>query len=647
MYILSVFLPLLSSLTTGLFGRKIGHSGACVTSTILIFTSMFVSLILCYEVLFCQSPVHLEVTNWIGSELLYVNFAFHFDQVSTIMVMVVSIISSLVHLYSVWYIISDPHVQRFLSYLSAFTFFIILLVSADSFLLMFVGWEYIGVLSFLLINFWTTRIQASKAAIQAITVNRIGDMFLSIGFFVCLWAFSNLDYITPFSLSPYINTTVLTIIGILFLLAASGKSAQIGLHVWLVNAMEGPTPVSSMLHAATLVTAGIYLLIRVSPVLEYAPSSLICIIWVGAITSLFAASIGLLQNDIKKVIAYSTISQIGYLVLAIGLSQYNTSLLHLAGHAYFKALLFLCAGGVIHAIADQQDMRKLGGLILFLPSTYTAIFVASLSLIAIFPLSGFYSKDLILELASGSYSFSSFSGYVLGTITAGLTAFYSIRLVSLVFLGASNSSKKLIEQVHESNYLVQIPFICLTLFSIFFGYFLRDFVSGLGSDGIIASTFNLNTQGVIIQAEFQEQVLKLMPTVVTILGASLSLYVYNISSGKNFIVSVQDKGVNRNIYSFLYRRFQVDVLYGKLIIFGLKTGLVFSQTLDRGALEIIGPEGVTNTFYNVSHSLTRLDTGRITTYGTYMLLAYLSLIYLCLLPIPLLNYLINNAILLA
>lgn len=332
----------------------------------------------------------------------------------------------------------------------------------------------------------------------------------------------------------------------------------------------------------------------------------------------------------KKVIAYSTISQIGYLVLATGLSQYNTALLHLAGHAYFKALLFLCAGGVIHSIADQQDMRKLGGLILFLPFTYTAILIASLSLMAIFPLSGFYSKDLILELASGSYSFSSFSGYILGTLTAGLTAFYSIRLISLVFTGMPNANVKLYNNVHEQPIIVQIPFVILTLFSIFFGFFARDFVSGLGSDGLMASTFNLaSTQGVIIQAEFQSQLLKLLPTIVTVCSALLAVYFYNFSSGKMYVVSLKNTRLGMQTYSFLYRRFIVDVIYGYIMMLGLHIGLIFSQILDRGSLEMLGPSGVTNTFYNISDSLIRLDTGLITTYGTYILLATLSLIYIC------------------
>ena len=280
-----------------------------------------------------------------------------------------------------------------------------------------------------------------------------------------------------------------------------------------------------------------------------------CILWTGALTSLFAASIGLLQNDMKKVIAYSTISQIGYLVLAVGLSQYNTALLHLAGHAYFKALLFLAAGGVIHSMADQQDMRKLGGLLLFLPFTYTAILIGSLSLMAIFPLSGFYSKDLILELASGTYTFSSFSGYILGTVTAGFTAFYSIRLISLVFTGQPQASQNLYKSTHEQPFIVQVPFVILMILSIFYGYISRDLVSGLGTDGLIASTFHLTTtQGTMISAEFQPLLFKLIPTFVTLASALLALSLYNSSSGKIYLVSLKSSYLGRQCYTFLHRR---------------------------------------------------------------------------------------------
>lgn len=630
MYIVSLLLPILSSIVTGFWGRKLGASGARVVSCFFIFTCLFVCLISAYEVILCQSSVHVVLWHWMTSDQIDINIAFHFDQISLCIIVVVSSISSLVHLYSCWYMASDPHQQRFLSYLSGFTFSMIILVSADNYLLIFVGWEWIGVLSFLLINFWITRIQASKAAIQAITVNRVGDMFLSIGFFVCLWTFGNVDYISIFSISSYINTNILNAIGILFLLACAGKSAQIGLHVWLVNAMEGPTPVSSMLHAATLVTAGIYLLMRSSPLLEYAPLSLVCILWTGSITCLFAATIGLLQSDMKRVIAFSTISQIGYLVMAVGLSQYSTALLHLSGHAYFKALLFLAAGGVIHSMSDEQDMRKLGGLITFLPFTYTAILVGSLSLMAIFPWSGFYSKDLILELAHGTYTFTSLSAYILGTITAGLTAFYSIRLIGLTFQGTSNANVNTYNHVHEQPFIVQIPFVILMILSIGYGYMTRDILSGLGSDGLMASTFQVvgPHASAIIDAEFQSQIIKLIPTIVTCVSASLAVYFYTFNP--HFLLNLQESALGRFTYTFFNKKWLWDVVIGKILVLGINSGYYTSQTTDRGTLEIIGPRGVITNLYHYSNVLVRFDSGLVTTYASYMLLSTLSLMFVIL-----------------
>lgn len=290
--------------------------------------------------------------------------------------------------------------------------------------------------------------------------------------------------------------------------------------------MEGPTPVSSMLHAATLVTAGIYLLIRSSPILEYAPYSLLCILFVGQITTIFAASSGLFQNDMKRLIAYSTISQIGYLVIAVGLSQYSAALIHIASHAYFKALLFLSAGGVLHSIADEQDIRKLGGLMTLLPFTYTAIIVGSMSLIAIFPLSGYYSKDLILELAYSQYTFTGYQAYVMGTITAFLTAFYSIRLVCITFTGRPHASRQLYIQTHDQPLLVQMTFTLLAFISIFFGYISRDIVTGMGTDGLISSICHKPESVTLIEAEFIPITMKLIPTILTIFSASIAFYLY-------------------------------------------------------------------------------------------------------------------------
>jgi len=335
MYLSILVLPLLGAITSGLLGRKLGVQGAQLITCICMIGAALLSIVAFYEVALLGSPVSIYLFSWLDSGLMSVDWAFMFDSLTVSMLLAVLIVSSLVHVYSISYMSDDPHNQRFFSYLSMFTFFMLILVTGNNYLILFIGWEWIGVSSYLLINFWFTRIQANKAAVQAMIVNRVGDMSLTIAFFGLFWAFGNLDYSTIYSLSPYINETVLTIIGLLFLLAAMGKSAQLGLHTWLPSAMEGPTPVSALIHAATLVTAGVYLLLRSSPLLEYAPNALIVITWVGAITAFFAASTGLLQNDIKRVIAYSTCSQMGYLFMAVGISQYSVALFHLVNYAFF------------------------------------------------------------------------------------------------------------------------------------------------------------------------------------------------------------------------------------------------------------------------------------------------------------------------
>ena len=389
----------------------------------------------------------------------------------------------------------------------------------------------VGVSSYLLINFWYTRLQANKSAINALTINRVGDMFFTIGIFSCFWFLGNLDFSTVFSVAPYINETLLTIIGICFLLAAMGKSAQFGLHYWLPLAMEGPTPVSALIHAATMVTAGVYLLLRSSPMLEYSSTTLILITWIGAITAFFAATTGLLQNDLKRVIAYSTCSQLGYMVMACGLSQYNLALFHLVNHAFFKALLFMAAGSVIHALSDQQDMRRLGGLINILPFTYTMILIGSLSLMALPFLTGFYSKDLIIESAfSGTFVVSGKMGYWLTTFSALFTAIYSARLIFLTFLSYPNGNKFHYLKAHEPGIFMLIPFIVLAMFSIFFGFFNKDLFVGFGTDFLSNALFTHPDHLSLINSEFAIPTLfKLLPALLSISGAFLALALFKFS----------------------------------------------------------------------------------------------------------------------
>ena len=468
MYLSLIFFPLLGSISSGFFGRKIGVSGAKLITCSSIFITTILSIIVFFEVGFNNITVTIKLFKWIDTELIDILWGFNFDTLTVSMLIPVLIISLLVHIYSIGYMSQDPHNQRFFSYLSLFTFMMIILVTANNLLIMFIGWEGVGVCSYLLVSFWFTRIAANQSSISAFLTNRVGDCFLTIGMFIIIWSIGNLDYTTIFSISPYINENIITLIGICLLIGAMAKSSQIGLHVWLPMAMEGPTPVSALIHAATMVTAGVYLLMRVSPLLEYTSITLTLCLWVGAITSVFSSLIGLFQQDIKKVIAYSTMSQLGMMVIGVGLSSYNIALFHLINHAFYKGLLFLAAGSVIHSVADNQDFRKYGGLIKFLPLTYSVMLIASLSLVAFPFMTGFYSKDFILESAYGKFYLSSIIVYFIAVIAAIFTTLYSVKVLYLTFLTNPNGAIINYKQAHESDIFMSFPLIILAIFSIFF-----------------------------------------------------------------------------------------------------------------------------------------------------------------------------------
>jgi NADH-ubiquinone oxidoreductase chain 5 len=507
-------------------------------------------------------------------------------------------------------------------------------------------WEAIGVVSYLLINFYFTRLQSNKAAMLAFTMNRGGDMFMSIGFFAIFQTFGSLNYSEVFSLVPFINETAVTIIALFLLGGALAKSANIPLHSWLPGSMEAPTPVSALLHAATLVTAGIYLLIRVSPILEYSSTTLLIITIIGSTTAFFAGTCGLVANDLKRIIAFSTISQLGYMMMAIGLSQYNVALMHTVNHAFFKALLFLGAGAVIHSFQDQQDVRKMGGLIKFLPFTYSVMLVGSLSLLATPFLTGFYSKDLILELAFSQYKFNGMYAYILGSITAGITAFYSFRLISLVFLTTPNGPKQSYLNTHESNLPVIIPLLVLAIFSVFFGFIFSDLFVGIGSDFFGNALFIHPNNISLVEAEFSlNPIIKLLPAILSFLGASSALYIYNWSPNFLTIITTTPSLANANsnknfgqellkkVYSFLNGKYYFDVIYNQfIVVFGLKLGYTISKEIDRGVIELFGPYGLSNLFQKTANNLAKLDTGIITTYALYITLSLISLLILVFSP---------------
>lgn len=642
MYLTILILPLLGSFVSGFLGRKIGVTGShIITCTCLILSSILATIAF-YEVGLSSSPVTIYLFNWIDSEYMNISWEFLFDQLTVSMFIPVLYISSLIHIFSTDYMAEDPHNQRFFSYLSLFTFFMLVLVSGANFFVMFVGWEGIGIVSYLLINFWFTRIQANKAAILALTMNRVGDMGLSIGYFALFALFGSLDYATIFSIVPFMNEIAITIIGLLLLTGAMAKSAQIPLHSWLPGSMEGPTPVSALIHAATLVTAGLYLLLRSSPLLEYSSTALLVITLTGATTAFFAATCGLVQNDLKRIIAFSTISQLGYMVMAVGLSQYNVALMHVINHAFFKALLFLGAGAVIHSFSDQQDIRRLGGLIKFLPFTYTAMLVGSLSLLATPWLTGFYSKDLIIELAYGQYSFSGIYAFILGSITAGLTAFYSFRLICLVFLTVPNGPKQSYLNAHEANNKVIIPLFILALFSIFFGFIFSDLFVGMASDFFNNALFIKPNNISLIEAEFSlPLIIKLLPALLSLFGANLAIFLYHKSP--TFIFDLTDNFLGQKFYTFFNGKYFFDIIYNNYIINkGLELGYIISKTLDRGIIEIVGPYGLAQTFTKTGQNISKLDTGVITTYSIYITLSLLSLIFLIFAPILIDTSLLNE-----
>lgn len=659
MYLVIILLPALAFLTVGLFGRKCGKSGAQIITTSSITISAILALIGFYEVGLKNSPVSIKAITWLESESLIVDWGFIFDPVSITMCVVILSISALVHLYSIDYMSGDPHIQRFFSYLSLFTFFMLILVTSDNFLLMFIGWEGVGVSSYLLINFWFTRIQANKAAIKALLMNRVGDWGFSIALFGLFFLFGNFDFSTVFSTSNYINDismiyyndfsnnhsfvdnqSLITFLTLFLLLAAMGKSAQIGLHTWLVDAMEGPTPVSALIHAATMVTAGVYLIIRSSPLFELAPTSLICVSAVGAITALFAATSGLFQNDLKRVIAYSTCSQLGYMVFVAGLSQYSVSLFHLFNHAYFKALLFLSAGSIIHALHDEQDMRKMGGLVNLLPFTYTMILIGSLSLMALPFLTGYYSKDVILEIAYGQYYITGTFTYWLGTLTAIITAYYSFKLISYTFFGTPNGSKYIYESAHEASLIMSIPLFILSLASIFIGFIAKDLFIGLGTTFWNNSLFTHPNNYLGVDIEFGlTPLVKFYPLIGSLLGVFICLLITKPFNKEIFSDIVKYRSIDLKeklevtfllrLIKFFNRRYWFDNIYNNLFLAGgLHLGYITGYILDRGIIEIIGPTGLSNSIIRFGNIAKELDSGFIPHYALYILLGTIFFIVL-------------------
>jgi proton-translocating NADH-quinone oxidoreductase chain L len=637
MSLLLLYLPLCSAVINGFGGAYLGHRGSTLLAPTLLGLTFGLALLLSYQVLIQEQVFYTFLAvglDWAGYEL---RWALQYDALTAVMIVVVTSISWLVHIYATSYMATDPHLSRFLACLSFFTFFMLVLVTADNYFQLFVGWEGVGLCSYLLINFWYTRIQANKAALQALVVNKVGDFFLALAVMWLLNLVGTTDFSVVFALAPTwtaweVNIAgwslpLLEVLGVALLVAAMAKSAQVGLHTWLLSAMEGPTPVSALLHAATMVTAGVFLLLRSSPLLELAPLTLWLTTGVGAVTAFFAATSGLVQHDLKKIIALSTCSQLGYMFYACGLSQYSLSLFHLTNHAFFKALLFLGAGAVIHALQGEQDLRRMGGLAQIMPVTYVAMSLASIALMGYPFLSGFYSKDRILEAAWGHYSTMGHFTFWLTTAAAICTAIYSVRLLYWVFLSDTQAYKTIMQRAHEADELMLTPFRVLMLASVTSGYLLKDAFGGLGSDFLKESVaISLQGASVAMTSEFVPLYVKILPTVGTLLASLAALLFYH-SPYYNWVVKAQMRnGLVYHLHFFLVKKWFWDIVYNQYVATSVFfSGRYLYVTVDQGYLEIYGPQGLARLLNNTGYIMWATSRRQIFAILSSFLLAVLVL----------------------
>lgn len=604
MYSLVLIFPILGCILSGLLGRIFGRLGSAFLSTLGLFLTMILGFLLFYEVCICQAVVSLKLYNWFLLDLYSVELGLYFDTVSVTMIVVITIISFFVHLYSTAYMSHDPYLSRFMSYLSFFTFFMLVLVTSDNFVQLFIGWEGVGLCSYLLINFWFTRILANKAALKAMVVNRIADVFFTIAIVLILLTFKTTDFIIVFNLLPYIfndniiflniNINKINLITFFLFIGAIGKSAQIGFHTWLPDAMEGPTPVSALLHAATMVTAGVFLVIRSSLFFEYSDQILFLLCVFGSTTALFSGFVASFQYDIKKIIAYSTCSQLGYMFFSCGLSNYNVAFFHLFNHAFFKALLFLSAGALIHSLFDEQDIRKMGGLVNYLPFIYLSILVGSLAILGTPFLSGFYSKDVILELTYSRYIIDSYYIFLIAVISALLTSTYSFKLLYFVFFHKLNFSYSHIMfwKGHDTEVFdyMYISLFCLIFFSTLSGYLFYDMFIGYGSLFWNNSIYFFNNHFIFLDIEYIHPIIKNLPIILCFLNMFIFYIIFSnlyiLKSNKNLF-----KILNKFSSFFFYALF-FNKIYNNLYLLIFKLSYqIQAKYIDKGILELIGPFG--------------------------------------------------------
>ena len=581
------------------------------------------------EVIYGGTPISQKQTEWIiTSNQINIEWAQVYDSQTVSMQIPVLYISTQVQQYSYSYMSGDPHISRFFSYLSIFTFFMQIQITAENLQVLFVGWEGVGQSSYQQINFWYTRITANLASQKAFIQNRIGDWGLTIGIIFTICIIGDISYTTIQSVGQYINKNIIFIISILFQIGAAAKSAQFsGLHSWQASAMEGPTPVSAQIHAATMVTAGVYQQIRQSPLLEWSSNSLLQVTWIGGISALMGAACGQQENDIKKVIAFSTTSQQGYMVIACGQSQYNIGLFHLINHAFFKAQLFLSAGAIIHSIVDQQDMRKMGSQILFIPFSYQGIFMGSLSLMAFPFMTGFYSKDLLLEILQIPYNYTRSIAYIFAILAAYLSAIYSIRQIIQTFISKPNFSKSIIIKniIKDPNIFMMIPQFQQTFGSIFFGYISYELFLGIGSKIYQNSIFiHPNNLAIIdstmISSFYQQNFYKYIPIFTIFIFFTIQPFkkkVFNKIQEKKIDIFNKIQKKNNIIKSISYNFLTVNhfnIYNVNIIFFFQKISNNILRYWDRGIIEILGPQGIIKQIHPFAFIIEIILTGRIINY---------------------------------
>nr|WP_294554706.1 NADH-quinone oxidoreductase subunit L [uncultured Rhodopila sp.] len=633
-YALAVFAPLAGALVSGLLGRIIGDKNAMGASILGMVVAAICGPLAFWQLTQGAEPGVLDLGNWIESGRFHVNWALRYDMLSAVMVAMVTFVSMLIHVYSIGYMGHETRPKyRFFAYLSLFSFAMLMLVTADNLVQLFFGWEGVGLCSYLLIGYWYDRPSACAAAIKAFVVNRIADLPFAVGLALIFFKFGSLEFSTIFpavaahgsDTYALFGTTFSSIEVIAFLLfiGAMGKSAQLGFHVWLPDAMEGPTPVSALIHAATMVTAGVFLMARMSPLMEYAPYALGFVTFIGASTALFAATIGCAQNDIKRVIAYSTCSQLGYMFAAAGVGAYEASMFHLITHAFFKALLFLSAGSVIHALSDEQDMRKMGGLARIIPVTCLVMWIGNLALAGIPPFAGSYSKDAIISATYASGTAIGYYAFVCTLLAAFLTAFYSWRLLFLTFHGKSRADHHALEHAHESPWVMLGPLVVLAVGAIGAGFALDQWFIGADFEHFWnGSIYNGEGNNIILSLENVPDWVEQAPLVLAIAGILIAFVMYII----NPLLPVRMAQVFGPIYRLFLNKWYVDELYDRILVQpAIRLARLLWQVGDATLIDGV-PNGLAELTSDGSKQIVKLQTGSLAVYAFAMLIGVVVLV---------------------